>query len=60
MYPMVLLAANSFGLWMDPYKLLVYCSIALGVMYIWYVLTVIQQIKTHLGIRALHLSPKSD
>lgn len=60
MYPMLLLTANSFGHWVDPNKLLVYCMIALCIMYSWYVITVIQQIKNHLGIRALHLSPKAD
>ena len=60
-YPMLVLTFNSFFPLVDQDKLLICCVVALYAMYSWYVITVVQQIKHHLGIRALHLSnTKSD
>ena len=58
MYPMVILTLNSYYHWVDEYNLLIVCCIALAIMYIWYVLTVMRQIKYHLGIYALHLGKR--
>lgn len=55
MYPMIILTVNSYLHLVDQTTLLYVCCFALAVMYIWYVLTVIRQIKNHLGIYALHL-----
>lgn len=62
MYNIVILTLNSFLHLVDQNKLLIMCTIALFVMYTWYVCTVITQIKKYLGIYALHLgsSSKSD
>lgn len=58
---MLVLTFNSFFPLVDQDKLLICCVVVLYAMYSWYVITVVQQIKHHLGIRALHLSnTKSD
>lgn len=55
MYNMGVLTLNSFFNVVDQGKLLIACTVALGLMYGWYVLTILGQIKRHLGIYALHL-----
>lgn len=55
MFNMVVLTLNSFLHVVDQDKLLIACTVVLGLMYVWYVLTILGQIKRQLGIHALHL-----
>ena len=55
MYNMMVLTLNSYLHWFNQEKMLIACMIVLIIMYTWYVLTVMTQIKNHLGIHALHL-----
>lgn len=59
-YNMLILTLNSYLNIVNQEMLLVVCFVVLLVMYAWFVLTVIDEIKNHLGIYALHLTPKKD
>lgn len=59
-YNMLILTLNSYLNIVNQEVLLVVCFVVLLVMYAWFVLTIIDEIKNHLGIYALHLTPKKD
>lgn len=59
-YNLLILTLNSYLNIVNQEVLLVVCFVVLLVMYAWFVLTIIDEIKNHLGIYALHLTPKKD
>ena len=57
LYNIAVLTLNSFVHGVNQEVLLLVCCVVLLCMYSWYVLSVIDEVKTHLGIYALHLTP---
>lgn len=57
LYNLVVLTLNSFFHVVNQEVLLLVCCVVLLCMYSWFVLSVIDEVKTHLCIYALHLTP---
>lgn len=57
LYNLVVLTLNSFVHVVNQEVLLLVCCVVLLCMYSWFVLSVIDEVKTHLCIYALHLTP---
>ena len=60
LFNIVILTLNSYLHVVNQEMLLVVCFVGLLIVYAWFVFTIIEEIKSHLGIYALHLTPKKD